>query len=216
MRLPRLVVRRWPFGLQPTAGRSGAHAQRRRDCLRGQAAPVQPGQLLVAVLPLGTPVRLQSRRFSAVWGRRRLVLLSSLLLHDRPCGLAHGAAVAINGALQSVAETAQQMPPIRDLHRSRRSSAGSLGISTSTVAGDNLDPRMLAQPGRDGFAAAFGQEVDDAPALQVADDGAVALAAAPSPIIDADDPRRGVRVQVRRPDQPQQRVAADRHGQPTR
>jgi hypothetical protein len=147
-------------------------------------------------------------------GQRFLTLPSSLLPRDRPCGLTHGATVTINGALQGIAEVAQQMPPIRDLHRSRRALARSLGVGAATVAGDNLDAGMLAQPGCDGLAAAFGQEINDAPTLQVADDGAVALAAAPSPFIDADYPRRRVGFQLSGPDQPQQRVAADRHGQP--
>ena len=68
MRLPRLVVGRRSTRLQPAAGRSGAHAQRR-------------------------------------------------------CSPVHGAAVAINGALQRIAEVAQQMPAIRDLHRFRRALA---------------------------------------------------------------------------------------------
>jgi hypothetical protein len=51
-------------------------------------------------------------------------------------------------------------------------------------------------------------------ALQVNDQGAVALATAPSPVVDADDPRRrGHRYRLGA-DQAQQGVGADRHGQP--
>ena len=39
------------------------------------------------------------------------------------------------------------------------------------------------------------------------------LAAAPCPIVDAHHTRRGYLLQRRRPDQAQQRIAADRHGQ---
>ena len=48
------------------------------------------------------------------------------------------------------------------------------------------------------------------------DDGAVASAATPCPIIDADDARGRHHRDGSRPDQPQQRVAADRHGKPVR
>ena len=110
------------------------------------------------------------------------------------------------------------MPPIRDLHRSRCALARSLGVGAATVAGDNLDAGMLAQPSCDGLAAAFRQEIDDTPALQVADDGAVALATPPTlhcpsigfqptepsgqlrPFIDADHPRRGMAFQLSGPD----------------
>jgi hypothetical protein len=43
--------------------------------------------------------------------------------------------------------------------------ARALGVGASAVTGDNLDLWMPAQPSRDRFAAAFGQEVDDAPTL---------------------------------------------------
>ena len=55
-----------------------------------------------------------------------------------------GATVAINGALQRIAKVAQQMPPIRDLHRSRCTLARSLGVGATAVTGDNLDPWMPA------------------------------------------------------------------------
>jgi hypothetical protein len=50
-------------------------------------------------------------------------------------------------------------------------------------------------------------------ALEIDDDRAPAPAAAPGPVVDADDPRRRSLLDRRRPDQAQQRVAADRHGE---
>ena len=72
---------------------------------------------------------------------------------------------------------------------------------------------MMLEPSSHGVGLAIGQHVDGPVALEIDDDGAVAPAAAPSPVVDADDPRRGRRLDRHRPDQPQQGVAADRHGE---
>jgi hypothetical protein len=48
------------------------------------------------------------------------------------------------------------------------------------------------------------------------DNGAVAPAAAPSPVINADDTRRRHRFDRNGPDQAQQSVAANRHGEQAR
>lgn len=53
-------------------------------------------------------------------------------------------------------------------------------------------------------------------ALQIDDERAVTLSSTPSPVVDADDARRRHHRQRRCPDQTQQRVATDRHGQPGR
>ncbi|MFC7478551.1 DDE-type integrase/transposase/recombinase [Dankookia sp. GCM10030260] len=52
------------------------------------------------------------------------------------------------------------------------------------IAGDNLDPGMSLQPSRHRSLVAVGQQVDDAPQLQVAEGGAVALAPPPCPLVD--------------------------------
>ena len=57
------------------------------------------------------------------------------------------------------------------------------------------------------------QEVYHTVLLEVADDRAVAPAAQPCPVIDPNDPRRREHDGTR-PDHAQQRVAADRHGEP--
>lgn len=63
---------------------------------------------------------------------------------------------------------------------------------------------------------ATGQQVDDAPPFQVADDGAVGLTAPPRPIIDADHARWWRGNDGTSTDQAQNRVAADRHRQSSR
>ena len=75
---------------------------------------------------------------------------------------------------------------------------------------------MPLQPVRHHFSLALRQQVDGATALQVANDGAVALAASPGPFVDADAAWRRVAFQFGRTDQPQQRIAADRLLEPSR
>jgi hypothetical protein len=75
---------------------------------------------------------------------------------------------------------------------------------------------MILQPSRDRVTLAVGQQVDRPVAFQIDDDRAVALAAPPGPVIDADDARRRCWFNRHSPDQAQQGVAADRHGEPVR
>ncbi len=128
----------------------------------------------------------------------------------------HGTTMAVDGALQSLAEVTQEMPAIGDLRRRRRSLPCPLRVGSGAISRDDLNARMSTQPGCDGLSAAVGQQVDDTSTLEVADDGSVALAASPSPIIDANHTGRSKRHQLGRADQPQQRIAADRHGEPNR
>jgi len=117
---------------------------------------------------------------------------------------------------QGVAEVAQKVPAVRDLDGLGRAAANAVVVSTGAVARDDVDARMVAQPCPDRLRLAARQNVDGAVALQIDDELAAALSSTPSPVVDADDARRRRRRQRRRPDQAQQRVAADRHGQPRR
>jgi hypothetical protein len=117
---------------------------------------------------------------------------------------------------QGVAEVAQQVPAVGDLDRLRRAAADAVGVGAGAVTRDDLHAGVGPQPRPDGLRVAVGQQVDRAVALQVDDERAVAPATAPGPVVDADDARRRGHRQRRRLDQAQQRVAADRHGQPRR
>ena len=70
---------------------------------------------------------------------------------------------------------------------------------------------MRLQPRRQRVGAAVGQQVDDAPALQVDQDGAVALAFAPRPVVHAQHAHRGTGYGVAGAHAREQRRAADRH-----
>ena len=63
--------------------------------------------------------------------------------------------MTINRSLQGRTKIPQQMPAIGDLERVRCALPYRIGIGTSTVTRDSLDPAMTLQPGRDraGLAA---------------------------------------------------------------
>jgi hypothetical protein len=98
--------------------------------------------------------------------------------------------VTINRSLQGRTKVPQQMPAIGDLERVRCALPYRIGIGTSTVTRDSLDPAMTLQLGRDRAGLAVGQQVDNPVAFKVHQDGSVALAAPPRPIIDRQHARR--------------------------
>src|SRR5687768_14979531 len=92
--------------------------------------------------------------------------------------------------------------------------AGSIGVGAGTIADDDLDRRMVLEPRGQGLGRAIGQQVDPAPALEITEDRAVALAFAPGPVIDAEHPRRERRLEIGLADAAQQGRRADRHADP--
>jgi hypothetical protein len=64
-----------------------------------------------------------------------------------------------------------------------------LSVGPGSVATDQLDARMRPEPGRERGGLPIGQEIDHTMALQVHEHGAVALAPAPGPVIDAQHAR---------------------------
>ena len=120
----------------------------------------------------------------------------------------------IESPRHGIVEVAQEMPPIADLDGIRSAGSDAVGIAAGAITGNDLSAGMILQPGRDRVTLAVGQQVDRPVALQIDDDRAVALAPPPGPVIDADDARRRCWFNRHGPDQAQQRVAADRHGEP--
>jgi hypothetical protein len=107
------------------------------------------------------------------------------------------------------------MLPIGNLDRIRSTGPHAVGIVAGPIPGDDLDAGMRLQPRLDSFGLAVTQQIDRSVfILQIDDDGAVASAATPCPVVDADDARGRRYRNGSRPDQAQQRVAADRHGKP--
>ncbi len=124
--------------------------------------------------------------------------------------------MAVDQSLHGVAEIAEKVPAVGDLDGGRRPVSSSFRIGSGSVANDDLDPGMLLEPLGDCFRRPIRKEIDDAPAFEIADDGAVALTAAERPVVDADDAGRWMAGGLSRPDEAQQGVTAHRHGKPHR
>ena len=125
--------------------------------------------------------------------------------------------VAVDHGADRLAEVAQQMPSISDLDRIWRTLPHAVGVGAGPVTGNDLDAGMLTQPGGQGLRLPIGQQVDSCVAFQVDQDGPVAVAAAPGPVIDGDHAWQyaGRHVVVAGfAGEPQQRVSAHGHAQP--
>ena len=81
--------------------------------------------------------------------------------------------MAIHRALQGLTEITEEVPAICHLHGLRCTLPYGISIGASTVTGDNLDPAMPLQPGRERAGLAVRQQVDDFVAFQVDQDGSV-------------------------------------------
>lgn len=80
-----------------------------------------------------------------------------------------------------------QMPTVGDLARLRARTRHGMTITGAPIASDNVDAGMARQPRLNGGRMTIRQEIDDATTLEVADDGAVALATLPREVVDTDN-----------------------------
>ena len=108
------------------------------------------------------------------------------------------------------------MPSIGHLDRLRRALADPVRISTGAIACDHLNAGMLAQPIGKSLGLPIREQVYHLVALEVDEDGAVAMAASPGPIVHPKDRRRrrwhlGPHLVGYHP---QQRVGTGRNGKP--
>ncbi len=82
------------------------------------------------------------------------------------------------------------MPTIRDLYRVRQGLCCGFAISSTTITGDDRDRGMSSKPGLGSRWLTIRQQRDDPAPFQIADDAGISVIAPPSPIINADDPKR--------------------------
>ncbi len=118
--------------------------------------------------------------------------------------------------LDGVAEVLQQVPPVGDLDRVRCSLAGALGVAAASVAADDLNARVVAQPGGEGVGGAVGQNVDRPAGVHVEQHRRVSVPTAAGEVVDAQHRRRHRRRVGHPADHPDQRGAGHRHGKPLR
>jgi hypothetical protein len=86
---------------------------------------------------------------------------------------------------QRLADIDQQMETISDLDSLGRALNSALGILIAAITTDDLDPRVVLQPRREGVGRSLGQEVYHPAAFQVAENRAVVLTLLPGPIVHA-------------------------------
>jgi len=154
------------------------------------------------------------------------------LLADLLGSASDSGVLTINHGADGIAQVAQQVPPICNLNRIRRTLPHAVCVGAGPVARDNLDAWILMQPPCQSVGLAVGQKVDHRVALQIDEDRAVATAAAPPlrshsmrfahgtyrplrPIVNGKDARNARRLSISTDfaHEPQQRVCAGRHSQ---
>ena len=128
----------------------------------------------------------------------------------------HLPTMAVDQSLHGVPKIAEKVPAVGDLDGGRSPVPSPLSVGSGSVANDDFDPGMLLEPLGDCLCRPIRKEIDDAPAFEIADNGAVALTAAERPVVDTDDAGRWMTGGLSRPDQAQQGVTAHRHGKPHR
>jgi len=75
-------------------------------------------------------------------------------------GATCGGIVPVTESLDGLSRIAEQVPGIGDLDGVWGALTNAVGVGAGTIAGDDLDPRTITQPDRDGGGLAIGQEID--------------------------------------------------------
>jgi hypothetical protein len=138
--------------------------------------------LFITLLPDILPLRLPQLRLLCAHTRRSLVDGRDFVGRKR---LSKVCAMTEEHVLECVAGVLEQMPAIRDLHSVRCSLPCSLGVHLGAVTRDEPHGRMRAKPLRDRVHVARGKNVDDAPSIEINDDGSIAVASAQREVVDA-------------------------------
>ena len=186
---PRLEPARCPAGPKPASDRLAFGADHGSDALEGEASGFQTSSFLVPCLPsrIGIlPAPLSCRWF----GRVRRGLGCAGARHGRLFGDLAGdppnsGMLTLDNSANGVAKIAQQVPAIGDLNSIRRTLAHAISVGSRAVASDHLDTRVLAKPCGQCFCLLVRQEIHNLVALQIHQNGSVAVASAPSPVVDS-------------------------------
>lgn len=82
-----------------------------------------------------------------------------------------------------VAQIAEQVPAVADLHRVRQCPPDRLGVRGRSVPAHDLDPPLPTQPGLQGGGLPVGEHLDALAGLRVDDDRGVAVPAAQGEVV---------------------------------
>jgi hypothetical protein len=100
------------------------------------------------------------------------------------CGL-QAAAVVGDGSVHRVGQVVHQMPSVGDLDRVGCAAGGAFGVAAGPISTDNFDAGMRVEPGGQRVGAAVVEDVDHLVSTHIDQDGAVAVAAPPGEVVDA-------------------------------
>lgn len=177
----RLLPGRQHAGADPAVQRLAVDLEQPGDAADGGTRPGQPHRLGKLRL---SPARAGCRGLRC----RRRVPLGGGIGQGSGADLPHvrgdvprSGMVAFNGLVHGVAKVAQHVPPVGDLNGIRRTVASPFSVDAGAIAGDDLHPGTVSQPGRERPGVSIGQQVHQ--------DRPVAMAAAPSPVVDAQHAR---------------------------
>jgi hypothetical protein len=134
----------------------------------------------------------------------------------RSQGLPDGPHMLAHHVEKGSARVLDEMPTIGDLDRLRGTLGGGFAIAGTSVAGDKIDPRMVPKPCDGGATLAIRKECHDMAPLKIADDGSIATPSSPCPIINPHSAKQRKRASGAAANDPQQRILADRDGEPLR
>jgi hypothetical protein len=123
------------------------------------------------------------------------------------------AVVGGDGLLHVLGQVVPQMPAVGDLDRRRCPMPSSIGVGAGPVPADHLGARVLAQPPGEGVGFPVAQQIDRSVGGDVDQHRAIDAAAAQREVVHAEHGHASGLGIWQRPDQTQQRAAADRQPQ---
>ena len=115
------------------------------------------------------------RRNDGFLRHRHSGLFSDLLADPPDAGM-----MTLDDSPDGVTQIAQQVPPIGYLDGPWRTLANAVSVCTGAIARHNFDTRVFAKPGRQCLGLSIRQQIHDLIALQINQDGSIAIAATPA------------------------------------
>src|SRR5262249_28047311 len=119
----------------------------------------------------------------------RVVILGGWLVVRQVIELVNLSMLLIKDLLEGCRQILEQMKSVGDLRGFWSALPNARGIGFCSVPGDNRDIGMGLKPRGHGFSRSIFKQVNGATPLEIDDNGAVAMAFTPRPVVDANDCR---------------------------